>query len=115
MLLPESYYGLTEFITNWNFYEKYVGLWVYLLKVFIELWVLIVGIILIKSNRYSKQLLWVVYFFITSLLIDFVYNLFLQKYSFFNLIEAFVLYYLFIYKDWKLSKIIKGKVKSPKM
>lgn len=90
-------------------YEKIIAIFNQSIETIFELWTIIISIILIKTNKYIKQLYYLVYSFIIFQALLFILCVPLKRFLVINLIIAILLYIYLIHKDNKLSRIIKGK------
>jgi len=109
LLLPAFYENLLKVITANGIYGETLFYSSMILDTLIDAYAIVVSIILIKNNAYSKQLLYLVYAFVIVNILSFVLYLSLQNYMFGNLIIAFFAYLLLIRHNNKLSRIVKNK------
>lgn len=75
----------------------------------ILIWTFVISIVLIRTNRYSRQLLYAVYSLIAVNILFFLLYLPLKKYLVMDLVVGAVVYFFFIHQDNQFSKAIKNK------
>jgi hypothetical protein len=96
-------------ITGESIYESSLIFIKFTLGNTITIWAFIISIILIRKNKYTKQLLYLVYSIIIMQTLSFLLAIPLKKFLIFNLIIATLIYIFLIYKNNKWSKIITNK------
>ncbi len=92
-----------------NLYGKILFFAVPLVDVVIRVWAIVISIILIKRNAYSKQLLWFTYVIVYFYFLKFIVYLPQQQYMIVDLIVSIVLYIFLIKKKNVYSNLIKNK------
>lgn len=109
-------------LLDWSFFHSFVlevwgGLSLYrkilgilsLAEIIIFLWLIIISIILIKINKYTKQLPYIIYTYLIYNIIRFILHIPVKRYLVIELLIAILLYIFLIKKDNKLSRLIKNK------
>jgi len=80
------------------------------LDTILTLWGIVLSIILIKNNKYNRQLLWWTYSLIGIKILSFVLYLPLKTYMTADLVIAILVYVFLIRQDNRWSRIIKNKI-----
>lgn len=86
-----------------------IDLIIMILEILGYVYALVVFITIIKTNKYTKHLLYLFYYIIFYEIVLFSIGLYLKQISLINLISAGLIYFFFIYHDNATSKFVLNK------
>lgn len=109
--LPNFYSYLSQIISVNGQYGVILFYLFMSLDTILTLWGVILSIILIKNNKYNRQLLLWIYSLIGIKILSFILYLPLKTYMTLELVIAILVYVFLIHQDNKWSRVIKNKTK----
>ncbi|MFA6304549.1 MAG: hypothetical protein WCV73_01805 [Patescibacteria group bacterium] len=110
IVLPNFYSYLSQMISVNGQYNVILLYLLMSLDALLTFWGIVLSIILIKNNRYNKQLLWWIYSWVGIKILSFILFLPLKIYETTDLVIAVLFFVFLIYQDNKWSRIIKNKL-----